>query len=71
MTMSVRTRTIAPLVTAFMDDPVIRWVYPQPGRYLECFPGSSPRVSRHGFKVIGDIQMADSPPMWPMLRRPR
>ena len=26
---------------------------------------------RHGFKVIGEIQAADSPPIWPMLRSPR
>jgi ribosomal protein S18 acetylase RimI-like enzyme len=38
MTTSVQEETIAPLATAFVDDPVIRWVYPEPGRYLECFP---------------------------------
>jgi len=38
MTVSLRQETIAPLVTAFMGDPVIRWVYPEPGRYLEWFP---------------------------------
>lgn len=40
--------------------------------YLEA---SSPRnralYERHGFEVTGEIQVADSPPMWPMLRSPR
>ncbi len=40
--------------------------------YLEA---SSPRnralYERHGFEVTGEIQVADSPPLWPMLRRPR
>lgn len=40
--------------------------------YLEA---SSPRnralYERHGFEVVGEIQAADSPPLWPMLRRPR
>jgi GNAT superfamily N-acetyltransferase len=186
MTTLVRQDTIAPLVTAFMDDPVIRWVYPEPARYLDGFgrlveaiaapaferstaeldpdgvaaaiwiePGaqpdeehlaerlaetvaaariadvlallermdeqhpqepvwylpfigvdprrrgeglgsdllargtaradatglpayleaSSPRnrafYERHGFAVMGEIQVADSPPLWPMLRPPR
>jgi ribosomal protein S18 acetylase RimI-like enzyme len=38
MTTSLQQETIAPLVTAFAGDPVIRWVYPEPDRYLECFP---------------------------------
>jgi GNAT superfamily N-acetyltransferase len=37
MTVSVRQQTIAPLVTAFVDDRVIRSVSPEPGRYLGCF----------------------------------
>jgi ribosomal protein S18 acetylase RimI-like enzyme len=40
--------------------------------YLEA---SSPRnralYERHGYEVIGQIQVADSPPMWRMFRRPR
>ena len=39
--------------------------------YLEA---SSPRnrslYERHGFEVTGEIQAGDSPPLWPMLRRP-
>lgn len=39
--------------------------------YLEA---SSPRnralYERHGFVVTGEIRVADSPPMWPMVRRP-
>jgi ribosomal protein S18 acetylase RimI-like enzyme len=26
---------------------------------------------RHGFRVLGEIRSADSPPMFPMLREPR
>ena len=40
--------------------------------YLES---SNPRnlslYIRHGFEVIGTIQVADSPPVFPMLRKPR
>ena len=40
--------------------------------YLEA---SSPRSRdlylRHGFEVTGTIQVADSPPFWPMLRKAR
>jgi ribosomal protein S18 acetylase RimI-like enzyme len=40
--------------------------------YLEA---TSPRnkglYERHGFDVVGVIQHGSSPPMWPMLRRPR
>jgi ribosomal protein S18 acetylase RimI-like enzyme len=40
--------------------------------YLEA---SSPRnralYERHGFEVIGEIQVGDCPPMWPMWRAPR
>ncbi len=38
--------------------------------YLEATsPGSKRLYERHGFEAIGEIQSADSPPMWPMLRR--
>lgn len=33
-----RDRAVAALVTAFSADPVIRWLYPDPGRYLRFFP---------------------------------
>ncbi len=40
--------------------------------YLEATsPRSRPLYERHGFEAIGEIQVADSPPMWPMLRKPR
>ncbi len=26
---------------------------------------------RHGFELLGTIQVGDTPPLWPMLRRPR
>jgi GNAT superfamily N-acetyltransferase len=39
--------------------------------YLEATsPGSRRLYERHGFKAIGEIQSADSPPLWPMLRQP-
>src|SRR4051794_41548327 len=33
-----RTRAISTLVSAFADDPVERWLYPEPERYLTHFP---------------------------------
>ena len=40
--------------------------------YLEATSPSSRRLyERHGFEVTGEIQAADSPPLWPMLRKPR
>ena len=39
--------------------------------YLESTnPRNNPLYERFGFKSIGVIQTADSPPMWPMLRKP-
>jgi ribosomal protein S18 acetylase RimI-like enzyme len=40
--------------------------------YLES--SNSPNnllYERHGFEVIGTIQVGASPPIWPMVRRPR
>jgi ribosomal protein S18 acetylase RimI-like enzyme len=40
--------------------------------YLEATSPSSRRLyERHGFEAIGEIQAADSPPLFPMLRKPR
>jgi GNAT superfamily N-acetyltransferase len=40
--------------------------------YLEATSPNNRRLyERHGFEAIGEIQTADSPPMWPMLRTPR
>lgn len=40
--------------------------------YLESStPKNIPLYERHGFEVIGLIQVADLPPITPMLRRPR
>ena len=40
--------------------------------YLEATSPHNRRLyERHGFEAIGEIQAADSPPMWPMLRKPR
>jgi ribosomal protein S18 acetylase RimI-like enzyme len=30
-----------------------------------------PLYERHGFERIGEIQIGNAPPLWPMLRRPR
>jgi ribosomal protein S18 acetylase RimI-like enzyme len=39
--------------------------------YLEASSSlSKPLYERHGFEEIGIIQGADSPPMWPMVRKP-
>ena len=40
--------------------------------YLEATsPGGKRLYERHGFEATGEIQSADSPPLWPMLRKPR
>jgi ribosomal protein S18 acetylase RimI-like enzyme len=40
--------------------------------YLESTnPSNIPLYKRHGFEVIGIIQVWDSPPLYPMIRRPR
>lgn len=38
-----RQRCIASLVTAFIGDPLIRWMFPEPQQYLKYFP----QVLRH------------------------
>lgn len=35
---SDQERAWATLVVAFASDPVERWLYPEPGQYLACFP---------------------------------
>jgi ribosomal protein S18 acetylase RimI-like enzyme len=40
--------------------------------YLEATSPNSRRLyERHGFEALGEIQSADSPPLFPMLRKPR
>lgn len=40
--------------------------------YLEnTNPANAPLYERHGFEVLGTIQIDDAPPLRPMLRRPR
>jgi ribosomal protein S18 acetylase RimI-like enzyme len=36
---SDRQRAVETLVSAFADDPVERWLYPEEAEYLRCFPG--------------------------------
>ena len=39
--------------------------------YLESAnPRNRALYERHGFEVLAEIQSADAPPVWPMLRRP-
>lgn len=38
-TASEQENVLAALVTAFSADPVMRWVYPEAGAYLQHFPG--------------------------------
>ncbi|MGH2352884.1 MAG: GNAT family N-acetyltransferase [Chloroflexota bacterium] len=40
--------------------------------YLESTnPANNPLYERHGFEVVGRIQVGASPPIWPMVRKPR
>jgi ribosomal protein S18 acetylase RimI-like enzyme len=40
--------------------------------YLESTnPANIPLYRRHGFEVVGTIQVGDSPPLYPMVRRPQ
>ena len=40
--------------------------------YLESSnPANVPLYQRHGFEVLGEIQIGSSPVVYPMLRRPR
>lgn len=40
--------------------------------YLESSsPRSIPLYQRHGFELLGTIQVGSSPPLFPMLREPR
>lgn len=39
--------------------------------YLEnTNPANTPLYERHGFKVVGTIQVSDAPPLYPMIRYP-
>lgn len=40
--------------------------------YLEnTNPANTPLYERHGFQVVGTIQVDDAPPLFPMIRQPR
>ncbi len=40
--------------------------------YLESSnPKNIPLYERHGFELLGTIQVGNSPPIFPMLRKPR
>jgi len=40
--------------------------------YLESTnPSNIPLYQRHGFEVVGTIQVGDAPPLFPMVRQPR
>lgn len=38
MTVADRASAVAAVVAAFANDPILRWVYPDPARYLAAFP---------------------------------
>ena len=58
--------------SALMQLGLIRWDRDNKLAYLESSsPRSVPFYKRHGFEVLGTIQRKGSPPLFPMLRRPR
>lgn len=42
-----------------------------PAYLLSGNPRNRPLYERHGFEVVDEVQVADAPPLWPMLREPR
>jgi ribosomal protein S18 acetylase RimI-like enzyme len=46
---SQRGRAIATVVSAFIDDPVVRWIYPDAAQYLRAFPRVVAAFARKAF----------------------
>ena len=60
------------LASALLDRAVAGCDRTRPLAYLEATsPASAASYRRHGFDVIGEIAVASSPPMFPMVRTPR
>ena len=61
------------LARAFFDDPVMTWMVPGSGTYLEATKPELPAYyMRFGFEVTGELQLPNGgPKMWPMWRQPR
>jgi ribosomal protein S18 acetylase RimI-like enzyme len=58
--------------SALMSHAVIKCDQENKPAYLESTnPRNIPLYERHGFELLGTIQVASSPPMYPMLRKPR
>jgi len=58
--------------SALMEHALTRCDREQKLAYLESSnPRNIPLYQRHGFEVLGTIQVGSSPPLAPMLRRPR
>jgi len=58
--------------SALMEYALIRCDRENELAYLESSnPRNIPLYKRHGFEVLGTIQVGSSPPLFPMLRRPR
>lgn len=60
------------LGSALMKHALIRCDRDKKLAYLESTnPESIPLYERHGFELLGTIQVGSSPPVFPMLRKPR
>jgi ribosomal protein S18 acetylase RimI-like enzyme len=58
--------------SALMEYALIRCDRDNQLAYLESSnPRNIPLYQRHGFELLGTIQVGSSPPLFPMLRRPR
>ncbi len=58
--------------SALMEYALIRCDRENKLAYLESSnPRNIPLYKRHGFELLGTIQVGSSPPLFPMLRRPR
>jgi len=58
--------------SALMEYALIRCDRENEPAYLESSnPRNIPLYKRHGFELLGTIQVGSSPPLFPMLRRPR
>jgi hypothetical protein len=63
------------LILAFSADPVMRWLFPHPSKYLEHFPELMRHFGANAFANASahyvDGFAGDSPPLTPMYRSAR